>query len=115
MTTFDRRQFLKLIGAGATAGTLPTGIARALEIPAAHCTGTIDDAEHIIILTQVNRSFDHYFGSLSGVRSFAHPRGVRLPSGKTFWHQPDGAGEVLPFRPPVKELGLTFLPDPAHG
>jgi phospholipase C len=115
MTTPDRRKFLKLLGSGAMAGVMPAGIARAMEIPAHYRTGTISDVEHVIILTQENRSFDHYFGTLRGVRGFADPRAVKLPSGKPVWYQTGANGEVLPFRPPVDNLGLTFLPDPPHG
>jgi len=72
--------------------------------------------QHIVILTQENRSFDHYFGTLRGVRGFSDPHALKLPSGKTVWHQPNGTSdELLPFRPPVDNLGLTFLPDPPHG
>ena len=99
----------------AAAGALPPSIARALEIPANHRTGTIADVEHVVILMQENRSFDHYFGTLRGVRGFADPRVAKLPSGKPAWYQPNGGSEVLPFRPPVENLGLTFLPDPPHG
>jgi len=56
---------------------------RALEIPAHHRTGTIADVEHIVILMQENRSFDHYFGTLRGVRGFGDPRAVTLASGKS--------------------------------
>jgi phospholipase C len=66
---------------------------------------------------QENRSFDHYFGTLKGVRGFADPHPVTLPSGRSVWHQPTGTGaaELLPFRPEVPDLGRTFLPDPPHG
>ena len=37
---------------------------------------------------QENRSFDHYFGAMRGVRGFADPRPVTLPSGKSVWNQP---------------------------
>ena len=112
----SRRSILKLIGAGATAGAVPPSIARALAIPAHQRTGTIDDVEHVVILMQENRSFDHLFGTLRGVRGFGDPRAIPLPSGRPVWHQPDGqGGELLPFRPPVDNLGLTFLPDPPHG
>ncbi|MFO1273881.1 MAG: phospholipase C, phosphocholine-specific [Rubrivivax sp.] len=115
MTPSNRRQFLQLLGAGAAAGSMPPAIARALEIPAHQRTGTIDDVQHVVVLMQENRSFDHYFGTLRGVRGFADPRAVTLPSGKPVWYQPNGATEVTPFRPPVDNLGLTFLPDPPHG
>ena len=114
MTT-DRRTFLKLMGTPALAAAVPFDLSRVLAIPAHNRTGTIADVEHIVILMQENRSFDHYFGTLRGVRGFADPRAVMLPSGRSVWHQPNGSGELLPFRPDVDNLGETFLPDPPHG
>jgi phospholipase C len=115
----DRRGFLQLLSAGAASAAFPSSIARALEIPANHATGTIRDVEHIVFLMQENRSFDHYFGTLRGVRGFGDPRAVRLPSGDPVWKQPTKDGYVLPFHPPVPGssdagLGLTFLEDLAH-
>src|SRR5678815_3594522 len=115
MSTSDRRTFLKLMGSQALAAALPLDLSRALAIPAHNVTGTIADVEHIVILMQENRSFDHYFGTMRGVRGFADPRAVKLPSGKSVWHQPHGFGDLLPFRPKVEDLGMTFLPDPPHG
>ena len=66
----DRRQFLQMMGLTAMTSTLTTNIARALEIPANNTTGTINDVEHVIILMQENRPFDHHFGTLRGVRGF---------------------------------------------
>jgi hypothetical protein len=43
----------------------PPSIARALSIPAYCRTGTINDVEHIVIMMQENRSFDHYYGTLT--------------------------------------------------
>ena len=111
----DRRTFVQMLGAGAAAMMFPGTIKRALAIPAHRRTGTIEDVEHIVILMQENRSFDHYFGKLRGVRGFADPRAVKLPSGQSVWHQPNGSGHLLPFRPDVDDLGQTFLPDPPHG
>ncbi|MDG4757499.1 phospholipase C, phosphocholine-specific [Micromonospora sp. WMMD710] len=48
-------------------------------------------------------------------RGFGDPHPATLPSGRDVWHQPYGADELLPFRPEVKDLGQTFLPDPPHG
>jgi phospholipase C len=116
MKKSGRRSFLKAMGFGTlTAATMPTSIARALAIPANDRTGTIEDVEHIVILMQENRSFDHYFGTLRGVRGFGDPRAVTLPSGKPVWYQPSPSGDVLPFRPNVDSVGSTFLPDPPHG
>jgi phospholipase C len=87
----------------------------ALALPANHRTGTIADVEHIVILMQENRSFDHYFGTLRGVRGFGDPRAVSLPSGDPVWFQPNSAGRVLPFHPDAPDLGLQFLEDLPHG
>ncbi|PQA42763.1 alkaline phosphatase family protein, partial [Amnimonas aquatica] len=59
-----RRRFLQLTGATLAAGLLPASIVRALEIPANNRTGSIMDVEHVVILMQENRSFDHYYGML---------------------------------------------------
>ncbi|WP_242910909.1 phosphocholine-specific phospholipase C [Actinomadura terrae] len=109
MTELDRRRFLQLAGGTAALSALPESIARAEAIPAHRRTGTIRDVEHIVVLMQENRSFDHYLGALRGVRGFGDPRPVKLPSGRTVWHQPSGDKEVLPFRPDVDDLGLQFI------
>ncbi len=115
MTT-DRRRFVKMLGAGALASAFPQSIKNALAIPAHHRTGSIEDVEHIVILMQENRSFDHYFGTLRGVRGFGDPRAAQLPSGAPVWNQPDPetGSVVLPFRPNVPDMGLAFLEDTAH-
>jgi phospholipase C len=114
MTELNRRRFLQLTGGTAAFTLLPESIARAAEIPARHRTGTIKDVEHIVVLMQENRSFDHYFGTMRGVRGFGDPRPVVLPSGKTVWHQSDGTKDVLPFHPDAADLGLQFLRDLNH-
>ena len=111
----DRRSFLKLLGSGAFSAAFPASIARALELPANNRTGTLADVEHIVILMQENRAFDHYFGTLRGVRGFSDPRVAKFSSGDPVWYQPDGSGGyVLPFRPDVSNLGLTFIEDTDH-
>jgi phospholipase C len=111
----DRRLFLKALGSAAAVAAFPRSIAKALSISANSRAGSIADVEHIVILMQENRSFDHYFGTLSGVRGFGDPRAVSLPSGNSVWYQPDGhGGYVLPFHPPAPELGLQFLEDLPH-
>ncbi|HEY7291764.1 MAG TPA: phospholipase C, phosphocholine-specific [Vicinamibacterales bacterium] len=74
----DRRQFLQLMGMTALGSSLNANIAKALAIPANHRTGTIHDVEHIVILMQENRPFDHHFGTLRGVRGFSDPRAVNI-------------------------------------
>jgi phospholipase C len=69
---------LRLTGATALASSLNASIAKALAIPANNRTGTIMDVEHVVILMQENRPFDHHFGTLRGVRGFSDPRAVNI-------------------------------------
>jgi phospholipase C len=111
----DRRFFLQSLGGTALAATFSNSIAKALSIAPNNRTCSIADVEHIVILMQENRSFDHYFGTLNGVRGFADPRAVSLPSGNPVWYQPDSSGGyTLPFHPPAPDLGLQFLEDLPH-
>ncbi|MFM0504895.1 phosphocholine-specific phospholipase C [Paraburkholderia caffeinilytica] len=120
MTSRNRRDFLRSAAHAAGSATalsmLPLGIRNALAIPANNKTGSIRDVEHIVVLMQENRSFDHYFGTLKGVRGFGDTRAINLPNGKPVWYQPLAAdlGHVLPFRPTAPNLGLQFLQDLAH-
>ena len=80
MNPIDRRAFLRFLGSAGFTAAFTGSIERALAIPAHHRTGTIEDVEHIVVLMQENRSFDHYFGTLRGVRGFGDPRAVTLRS-----------------------------------
>jgi phospholipase C len=111
----SRRRFLQLAGGSVASTMLSDSIARALAIPANRASRSIRDIEHVVVLMQENRSFDHYFGMLRGVRGFGDPHPAILPSGKTVWHQADGATVVPPFRPDVgHNLALTFIEDLDH-
>jgi len=124
MRVVSRRRFLQLAGGSVAATMLSDSIARALAIPANHRTRSIEDIEHIVVLMQENRSFDHYFGVLRGVRGFGDPHPVTLPSGKSAWYQADGSVVTLPFHPGVPPVGddnvggdnlaLTFIEDLPH-
>ncbi len=121
MVSERRRQFLKL-SAAAAAGTiglhcLPKAILDALAVSPAVVTGTIQDVQHVVILMQENRSFDHYLGALRGVRGFDDPRTIPLPLGKTVWQQPKTIGNskhVLPFRLDTEKTAAHCLSDIDH-
>ena len=85
----SRRKFLQAsTGAAFSAAALaafPPSIRRALAIPASNVTGTINDVQHVVILMQENRSFDHYFGTLNGVRGFGDRITVPMPNGRKVW------------------------------
>ena len=87
----DRRKFL---AATAAALALPPALAHAVTIDAKVRTGTIRDVEHVVILMQENRSFDHYFGTMSGVRGFGDRFPIPVADGPgrvngTVWTQAD--------------------------
>jgi phospholipase C len=76
----DRRSFIRAMMATAgAASALAPSIARALEIPADRRTGTLADVDHVVILTQENRSFDHYFGTMRGVRGYGDRFAIPAP------------------------------------
>jgi phospholipase C len=120
MVSEHRRRFLKLAAgsAGAVAGMqlLPQVIRDALAVAPSVVTGTLQDVQHVVILMQENRSFDHYFGSLRGVRGHGDPRTIPLPGNKTVWQQPtgNGTGTVLPFHLDTDTTSAQCLSDIDH-
>ncbi|MBZ9643762.1 phosphocholine-specific phospholipase C [Streptomyces sp. PSKA30] len=115
MPEVNRRRFLQIAGATTAFTALASSIERAAALPANHRSGTIEDVEHIVVLMQENRSFDHYFGKLRGVRGFGDPHPVMLDNGRSVWHQAQDGREVLPFHPTADDLGMQFLEGLPHG
>ena len=75
------------------------------------------DIKHVVILMQENRSFDHYFGTLSGVRGFDDPDALRLPGGKSVFYQPDEEnpdGYMLPFHLDTHASSAQKIPSTSH-
>ena len=112
-----RREFLKKAAllSGATGfSALPLSIQRALAIDPAPGS-TYLDAEHVVLLMQENRSFDHSYGTLQGVRGFNDPRAIRLPNNNLVWLQTNEAGETyLPFRLDIKQTKITWMGSLPH-
>jgi len=118
MNKLPRREFLRqsvgALGAASALSMLSPGIRRALAVPASVETGTIQDVKHIVILMQENRSFDHYFGTLRGVRGFGDRFPIPLESGKSVWHQSDGLNEVPPYQLNSADSSALLVPDTPH-
>jgi phospholipase C len=114
----NRRDFLQSIGlSAATAAFLRSSLARAAALPAARRSGTIEDVEHVVVFMQENRSFDHYFGHLPGVRGYSDRFPLRLPGGKPVWFQPrmQRPGEtILPFHLDTGRSGAQLVEDLDH-
>lgn len=114
MTT-DRREFLKRAVAGGTAlSAMPLSIQRALAQPAHQVTRTVKDVQHVVILMQENRSFDHYFGTMRGVRGFGDRHPIPLRDGKTVWSQSDGTKLIPPFHLNTKTTNAMIVPSTPH-
>ncbi|MDB6071273.1 MAG: plcN, partial [Verrucomicrobiales bacterium] len=110
----SRRDFLKQAAALGAAGVLPASIRRALAIDPAPGS-TWKDAEHVVILMQENRSFDHCFGTLRGVRGFSDPRALTLPDGLPVWLQTNAAGQThVPFPLRLTETKSTWMQSLPH-
>ena len=117
MTTSGRRDFLRLAAGSAASAVGSRAIAKALDVSAHRATGTIQDVGHVVILMQENRSFDHYFGTLRGVRGFGDPRTITLPSGRPVWFQPSpkaADGHVLPFHLDSATTGAQVMDSLDH-
>jgi len=107
-----------LTGAAYGAGVLPVSLRRALAASlASPPRARLSDIEHIVILMQENRSFDHYFGAMPGVRGFADPAAIRLPGGRPVFCQPVShhpQGYLLPFHFDTKTTSSQATPGTDH-
>ncbi len=109
-----RRDFLKLAALVSAAGAFPEAVKRAYAIEP-EPGSTFLDAEHIVILMQENRSFDHAFGTLRGVRGFSDPRALRQPNGNSVFVQTDHAGNsYAPWRMDIKDTRVTWMGSLPH-
>ena len=100
MSDLSRRGFLgaaaAVTGTGVVGAALPGSDAQAApqespkpaDRPKHRRHGDIRDIKHVVILMQENRSFDHYFGSLQGVRGFGDRSTITLPGGRSVFQQP---------------------------
>ncbi len=129
----SRRAFMvggAALGAfGALSGRRGTGLSSAqarlldkVTETSAASNASLSDIKHVVILMQENRSFDHYFGTLSGVRGFSDPgvltqtvSGQTYPVFDQFGYQPgtgvDASGYMQPFHllsdPPLEDGQTT--------
>jgi phospholipase C len=122
MRRLNRRDLLKLgVGAAAEMGALalhgcgggsispPPGPTPA---PGPSCS-KLTDIEHVVILIQENRSFDHYFGSYRGVRGFSDQSlAFQQPDPSNITSAP--IGKLLPFRLDTTTTNAACTHDITH-
>jgi phospholipase C len=105
----SRRTFLRAGGAAAAASLLPSGIARAAS------PGNLEDVEHVVILMNENRSFDHYFGSYPGVRGFDDPHATPGVFEQQFPARRSSPAQILrPFHLDTTKTQAMCTPDVTH-
>lgn len=114
----ERRDFIKSLGVGASlTAFLGSTVARAAMLPARVRSGTLEDVEHIVVFMQENRSFDHYYGHLSGVRGYNDRFPLTLPGGQPIWFQGrmnDPSRPILPFHLDTSKTSAQFIQDLDH-
>lgn len=111
-----RRRFIGTAGAAAAMAVLPPSLRRAMAATS-DVRPSLDDVQHVILLMQENRSFDQYYGTLSGVRGFDDPRALTLPNGRPVFYQPDPAnpdGFELPFHSDAIATSAASEPSLSH-
>ncbi|QIS11350.1 phospholipase [Nocardia arthritidis] len=111
-TRLTRRRFLGGAALAAAFAAMPPNVRRALAQPV-----TPQPIEHVVLLMQENRSFDHYFGTMPGVRGFGDPGAIRLPNGASVFQQPDPQnpdGYTLPFHLDTYRNSVQKIPSTSH-
>ncbi|WP_343632396.1 alkaline phosphatase family protein [Roseateles sp.] len=116
-----RRRLLQQAAGATGLALLPPSVqlalakAQALERPA-----SLKDIKHVVLLMQENRSFDHYFGTMAGVRGFDDPEAMTLQgphAGKSVFQQPDPQnpdGFLLPFHLDTRKTSAQRIPSTNH-
>ena len=125
MPELSRRNLIRraaaVTGAAVVASVTPAAGALAAAPPRRGRHGDLRDIKHVVILMQENRSFDHYFGSLRGVRGFGDRSTITLPGGYSVWQQPTTApgqpvtGTQYPWRLSSGTFAGTQPPSPEVG
>jgi phospholipase C len=123
LTPVSRRSLITgataLTGAGLGAAVLPVSLRKAMAstLASTRPASSIGDIQHIVILMQENRSFDHYYGTMPGVRGFADPAAITLPTGNPVFYQPDPShaqGYLLPFHYDTFSTSAQATPGTDH-
>jgi phospholipase C len=120
MSPLSRRRLLGtavgVAGGAAAATLLPIEVQQAIAEPSP-AGSSLRDVEHVVLIMQENRSFDHYFGTLRGVRGLNDPDALTLSTGRSVFHQPDPAnpdGYLLPFHLDTRTTSAQAIPSTSH-
>lgn len=118
-TALTLRRLLKSaagFASAAAAALMPPNVRRVLGQAQAR-RGSFREIKHVVVLMQENRSFDHYFGTMAGVRGFDDPGALKLPDGHSVFYQPDSEnpdGYLLPFHLDTHASSAQKIPSTSH-
>jgi phospholipase C len=124
MPKVTRRRLLSSAAAGAggmiASSFLPPALARAAA--EGRRRGSLRDVKHVVVHMQENRSFDHYFGTLAGVRGFGDPdvliqRNGLPTNGKSVFYQYDPQNPdqyLLPWHLDTHASSAQAIPSTSH-
>lgn len=113
----SRRALLGSAAAVTGTALLPFNLQKAMAQTPDRPRGGLRSIEHVVILMQENRSFDHYFGAMPGVRGFHDPRAMRLPNGDSVFKQPyagSNEGYLRPFHYDTRTTSAQVTPTLPH-
>ncbi len=111
LTRREMLQAAAIAGAGAGLAGLAADPLLSPVLAAAPRRGTLKDIEHVVVLIQENRSFDHYFGTFPGARGFADAKPSVLA--QPGYPAPGFDGKLLPFHLSTSGQPQCF-PDITH-
>jgi phospholipase C len=110
MVELTRRRVLTAAGAAGAAALLPLSVWKLLAADPPRRSG-LADIEHVVLLMLENRSFDHYFGTMPGVRGFDDP------ADRAVFRQPDPQhpdGYMAPFHLDTRTTSAQAIPSTGH-
>jgi phospholipase C len=115
----SRRQLMASMGGMVLASfALPPALRKALDnappslLSSATKVPPVSEIKHVVVLMQENRSFDHYFGALPGVRGFGD-----TSVSKDVFYQKDTSnpkGYLLPFHADTTTTNAQQIPSNSH-
>lgn len=114
MSKLQRRKFIKISAGAGIAALWGSLLEKALAVEAYNVSRSINDVQHIVILMQENRSFDHYFGAMRGVRGFGDRFPIPLESGRRMFDQSDGKRIITPYRANGKKTNAALINGTPH-
>ena len=120
MPQLSRRALLgsaAAVGASGALGMLPGPLQAAMA--ASKASTSLSSVKHVVILMQENRSFDHYYGTLQGVRGYGDTSALRFPSSSNVFKQTtkgskSGGSVLLPWHLNTATTDAQQVEDLAH-